>query len=173
MTRRSPRSTLFPYTTLFRSPATVEGAGTQGRELRGALDGHRHRAAADYDTETVTRFRRRRPELAIAVVAPAVRGAVGSEAARVPVADAECAELEAARYENGRGATRLRAAQLGAAPGADPELPRGTVAPAVRGASSCEATGENISSADAHEGAPAAHGDRCPAVCRRPVAERA
>src|SRR5207245_9926224 len=97
------------------------------------------------------------------VVAPAVRGAVGREAARVPVADAECAELEAARYENGRGATRLRAAQRGAAPGADPELPGGIVSPAVRGAIRGQAAGQNTARADAHEGEPAGHGDRGPA----------
>src|SRR3712207_7651678 len=34
MIRRPPRSTLFPYTTLFRSPETprMEGAGWRGRE---------------------------------------------------------------------------------------------------------------------------------------------
>src|SRR3712207_6952911 len=31
MIRRPPRSTLFPYTTLFRSPKPVDGAGLQGR----------------------------------------------------------------------------------------------------------------------------------------------
>src|SRR3712207_9005175 len=31
MIRRPPRSTLFPYTTLFRSDATVPSAGTVGR----------------------------------------------------------------------------------------------------------------------------------------------
>src|SRR3989441_7586810 len=91
----------------------------------------------------------------------------------MPIADAECAELEVARHENGRGATRLRAAQRGAAPGADPELPGGIVSPTVRGAISGEAAGEDISRADAHEGEPAGHGDRRPAVCRRPVAEPA
>src|SRR3712207_7975671 len=30
MIRRPPRSTLFPYTTLFRSPADAEGAGRRG-----------------------------------------------------------------------------------------------------------------------------------------------
>src|SRR3712207_6872848 len=50
MIRRPPRSTLFPYTTLFRSPA---GRGAQGDDqLRGrsyaaGVSGHRpHRAAA-------------------------------------------------------------------------------------------------------------------------------
>src|SRR3712207_8832946 len=31
MRRRPPRSTLFPYTTLFRSGAVVEGVGERGR----------------------------------------------------------------------------------------------------------------------------------------------
>src|SRR5258705_2472016 len=53
MIRRPPRSTLFPYTTLFRSPADV-----RGREHRlagiAAVDvfhrrGERHRVAADVD----------------------------------------------------------------------------------------------------------------------------
>src|SRR3712207_7544308 len=34
MIRRPPRSTLFPYTTLFRSPAGRGGAGNQGRKTR-------------------------------------------------------------------------------------------------------------------------------------------
>src|SRR3712207_8994701 len=37
MIRRPPRSTLFPYTTLFRSPSRVHGlgrVGSRGRELR-------------------------------------------------------------------------------------------------------------------------------------------
>src|SRR5258708_9322044 len=37
MIRRPPRSTLFPYTTLFRSPATLRGCGG---------DANRHRAHA-------------------------------------------------------------------------------------------------------------------------------
>src|SRR3712207_7555403 len=49
MIRRPPRSTLFPYTTLFRSRAAgtgaVNGSGTAGRHIRGLrvhdLRGHR------------------------------------------------------------------------------------------------------------------------------------
>src|SRR2546422_5355774 len=91
--------------------AAVERAGADLRERVAALDGQGHRAAADHDTETGARLGRRRAELAAVVVAPAVRGVVTSEAAHMPIADAECAELEVARHENGRGATRLRAAQ--------------------------------------------------------------
>src|SRR3712207_8229457 len=36
MIRRPPRSTLFPYTTLFRSGAPVEGASVGGRQTNGA-----------------------------------------------------------------------------------------------------------------------------------------
>src|SRR3989442_355902 len=90
--------------------AAVERAGADLRERVAALDGQGHRAAADHDTEAGARLGRRRAELAAVVVAPAVRGVVTSEAAHMPIADAECAELEVARHENGRGATRLRAA---------------------------------------------------------------
>src|SRR2546426_9531611 len=40
MIRRPPRSTLFPYTTLFRSLATVASTGVGVDELAAALDGH-------------------------------------------------------------------------------------------------------------------------------------
>src|SRR2546426_2612030 len=40
MIRRPPRSTLFPYTTLFRSLATVASTGAGVDELAAALDGH-------------------------------------------------------------------------------------------------------------------------------------
>src|SRR3712207_9484212 len=45
MIRRPPRSTLFPYTTLFRSPSFVDGIGSGGvfpsmfERARGLLDG--------------------------------------------------------------------------------------------------------------------------------------
>src|SRR2546429_7222957 len=39
MIRRPPRSTLFPYTTLFRSPARVVGADHGVRARHGALHG--------------------------------------------------------------------------------------------------------------------------------------
>src|SRR2546422_3183857 len=35
MIRRPPRSTLFPYTTLFRSRGRAGGAGERGREVHG------------------------------------------------------------------------------------------------------------------------------------------
>src|SRR3712207_8839488 len=48
MTRRPPRSTLFPYTTLFRSEADPEqGVAVQRREVRAQLlDGRGERLAA-------------------------------------------------------------------------------------------------------------------------------
>src|SRR3989442_11258563 len=53
MIRRPPRSTLFPYTTLFRSPADIEGQGeVEGERERGeagdapALDGALERLLA-------------------------------------------------------------------------------------------------------------------------------
>src|SRR3712207_7579365 len=44
MIRRPPRSTLFPYTTLFRSPHAVAHGGDVG--VRQLVGGHEHRAAA-------------------------------------------------------------------------------------------------------------------------------
>src|SRR2546422_8054414 len=46
MIRRPPRSTLFPYTTLFRSPATSAGRGQGSRDLEARRVSHRGRAAA-------------------------------------------------------------------------------------------------------------------------------
>src|SRR5256886_10486211 len=43
MIRRPPRSTLFPYTTLFRSPGSP---GARGAERNGALQRPLHRGAA-------------------------------------------------------------------------------------------------------------------------------
>src|SRR3712207_8718728 len=40
MVRRPPRSTLFPYTTLFRSSGRYAGRLLQGRCLRSAKQGH-------------------------------------------------------------------------------------------------------------------------------------
>src|SRR2546430_8136967 len=39
MIRRPPRSTLFPYTTLFRSPAACTGSGETGSGRLHAVDG--------------------------------------------------------------------------------------------------------------------------------------
>src|SRR2546422_6963923 len=54
MIRRPPRSTLFPYTTLFRSCDLREGSGLAGgqggecvRGVRVRGSGHQHRAGAD------------------------------------------------------------------------------------------------------------------------------
>src|SRR5690348_17547850 len=42
MIRRPPRSTLFPYTTLFRSPSLQDERGAAERRLAGRLSGRRH-----------------------------------------------------------------------------------------------------------------------------------
>src|SRR3712207_8374627 len=65
MIRRPPRSTLFPYTTLFRSPAPSRLAGSRvrGRARGGAGDtaqGHRRRAAESRLQETPLLRRRSR-----------------------------------------------------------------------------------------------------------------
>src|SRR3712207_6932996 len=50
MIRRPPRSTLFPYTTLFRSRASVTSLGVApGVERRGMLTGHRERVEEGSD----------------------------------------------------------------------------------------------------------------------------
>src|SRR2546430_6891761 len=46
MIRRPPRSTLFPYTTLFRS-VFARGAGRAGRGVGAATQGHRAAGAQD------------------------------------------------------------------------------------------------------------------------------
>src|SRR5256885_5031265 len=50
MIRRPPRSTLFPYTTLFRSPRLGRGVEQRQRELAFALE-HRQQAAFDLGPE--------------------------------------------------------------------------------------------------------------------------
>ena len=59
MIRRPPRSTLFPYTTLFRSPA---GGDTPDREANVKFG-----QKLDYLTELASDFRARRPERSILV----------------------------------------------------------------------------------------------------------
>src|SRR2546422_7008427 len=49
MIRRPPRSTLFPYTTLFRSPQGEEPTGPRDRRRPGRLDLHRVRADPSED----------------------------------------------------------------------------------------------------------------------------
>src|SRR5689334_24401714 len=46
MIRRPPRSTLFPYTTLFRSELDGRGVGPVGDAGRGAADGERRQREA-------------------------------------------------------------------------------------------------------------------------------
>src|SRR2546427_3896957 len=53
MIRRPPRSTLFPYTTLFRSAGTRDGAG-QRRRARNHRTGGRTAAVADMRSEEHT-----------------------------------------------------------------------------------------------------------------------
>src|SRR2546427_3530243 len=70
MIRRPPRSTLFPYTTLFRSPAGLEGAGVgelgvellqqvEAPQVLGARDHERH----ERRTETSQRSEEHTSEL--------------------------------------------------------------------------------------------------------------
>src|SRR3712207_7145916 len=56
MIRRPPRSTLFPYTTLFRSPRRDEGGGDQDRPhgLGGASEHRHHRSC--YPTAMAVRI---------------------------------------------------------------------------------------------------------------------
>src|SRR2546430_4983665 len=58
MIRRPPRSTLFPYTTLFRSVRGARAGGSLGRGSRGA-DRIRHRLSAGASEESRGRLRHR------------------------------------------------------------------------------------------------------------------
>src|SRR5712691_2061934 len=54
MIRRPPRSTLFPYTTLFRSDPVAAGAGSEQRCSDQKSDGAHHRAAlANHDARSI------------------------------------------------------------------------------------------------------------------------
>src|SRR3712207_7725815 len=57
MIRRPPRSTLFPYTTLFRSPARIRDRGARGRCAGGrqGIDADDPRAAAASGARGVAR----------------------------------------------------------------------------------------------------------------------
>src|SRR2546426_2690992 len=68
MIRRPPRSTLFPYTTLFRSPGVrlPHGAGAQRQGLR---VGARHAARVVVDAEEIDRLADQ-PEVRIGDVGP-------------------------------------------------------------------------------------------------------
>src|SRR3712207_7518711 len=60
--RRPPRSTLFPYTTLFRSATRRRGAGPPPGRGRAAGQDHRVRDAASGDQRLRRRSGRRRSE---------------------------------------------------------------------------------------------------------------
>src|SRR5438445_5087342 len=51
MIRRPPRSTLFPYTTLFRSAASIEVLTRLGKELRTAFEKESRISSAIFQTE--------------------------------------------------------------------------------------------------------------------------
>src|SRR3712207_6866836 len=81
MIRRPPRSTLFPYTTLFRSPA-----------VRGASDerGRSRRAAQGFGRAAV--LRRDRPRRGRA------RAAAGDDPVPVPRSEEHTSELQSRQY---------------------------------------------------------------------------
>jgi len=155
-----------------RHPAGVEGAGAEPRESRATLDGQWRRAAVQHGIEAGARFRSRGTELAVAVVAPAVGCTARRQAARMPVAHAERGEREPALHGDRRRAARFRAAPFGAR-GADAELPKRIVSPAVHGAGGGEPAGERNPGADGDEGEVAAHRQGRPRARGRPAAEAA
>src|SRR2546430_12279770 len=65
MIRRPPRSTLFPYTTLFRSPPPGRGETREG-EIGARLTGHAQSRAAVADARAQTVRDGRRATLALA-----------------------------------------------------------------------------------------------------------
>src|SRR2546422_588260 len=97
MIRRPPRSTLFPYTTLFRSHASDDKRGAQPAPPGPVA------------------------ELALVAAAPAVGGARGRDPANVEIARAHRGEAHPARHGYGHGARsggRVPVAELGVAVGA-------------------------------------------------------
>src|SRR5207245_1858735 len=92
------------------------------------------------------------------------------QAAGVPIADAERAELQSAGHENRHRTAPLPAAHLGAA-GADAELSERIVSPAVRRAISGDAARGHDPGADADEREAAGHRGGCPCARERPIAE--
>src|SRR3712207_7856009 len=91
MIRRPPRSTLFPYTTLFRSVAEV--AGARGFEVRWEPYSLRHKnEGADVDAEHARR-QERGAQLLRTVVA--VRDGDGPEAVR---SEEHTSELQSRQY---------------------------------------------------------------------------
>src|SRR3712207_8265688 len=69
MIRRPPRSTLFPYTTLFRSDAPIDVGASAYRSLDAVLD---HAAATGHPVVTLTPLLSGRDQDDDTVVAPAV-----------------------------------------------------------------------------------------------------
>src|SRR5439155_1617628 len=90
----------------------------------------------------------------------------------MPVANAERGEREPALNDDRRRAARFRAAPFGAR-GADAELPKRIVSPAVHGAGGGEPAGERNPGADGDEGEVAAHRQGRPRARGRPAAEAA
>src|SRR5690348_18182934 len=62
MIRRPPRSTLFPYTTLFRSPAIVERSRSARKGTTAYAELYRKGVAALVELDKLTDLRRRRSE---------------------------------------------------------------------------------------------------------------
>src|SRR2546426_4626323 len=56
MIRRPPRSTLFPYTTLFRSRGSPQGPGPEGRQRPAAARRHPERSVAPARDRKSTRL---------------------------------------------------------------------------------------------------------------------
>src|SRR2546421_7526675 len=62
MIRRPPRSTLFPYTTLFRSLEAIDLITHQGVRLRGQLDADEHDRWGSQESPPVSYEKRRSEE---------------------------------------------------------------------------------------------------------------
>src|SRR5438876_8269689 len=68
MLRRPPRSTLFPYTTLFRSPPAIAGAGAIASPVASSARRHPHRRHPTSKTDRKsTRLNSSHPSISYAV----------------------------------------------------------------------------------------------------------
>src|SRR6266568_4051049 len=99
MIRRPPRSTLFPYTTLFRSRTSPDGRRSPDRGIRRPDSGGTRRTPTDgparlLGASRASRLRRRR------------RGAPASGARRSPAADPAVPRGSATRRDQGSGDRR-------------------------------------------------------------------